>query len=86
MVTGDLPAEDDGDLVGSADGAAGVEQAFTEGVQRSPPLKDQIVTVLNLSEKQPMPAGRIFMLPCGEEGSKCSQPLLATGQKVLRGK
>ena len=84
IVAGDLPAEDDGDLVGPADGAVGIEQAFAERVQRGPPVKDQIVAILDLGEEQPVPAAGVFALPRGEEGSERSQPLLPTAQQILR--
>ncbi len=84
IVAGELASEDDCDLVGPSDGAVGIEQAFAERVQRGPPVKDQIVAILELSEEQPVPAGGVFPLPRGEEGSKRSQPLLPTGQQILR--
>ena len=43
VTTGDLPSEDDGDLVRSAMVRHGVEQAFAEGVKGCPSVDDQIV-------------------------------------------
>jgi hypothetical protein len=51
VLPGDLAAEDDGDLVGLADRAVGVEQPLAQLVKRGAPMKDQIVAEFDLREE-----------------------------------
>jgi hypothetical protein len=77
---GELAAEDGRDLVGLANGAIGVEESLSQCIQRGAPLKDQIVAVFHLGEKQPMLAAGLLAFPLSEERRAGSQPLLAASQ------
>ena len=85
IMLADPAAEDHGDLVGLPDCSIGIEQAFTEAVQRRAATEDEVVAELDLREEQPMLAAGLLPLPCGKERGKTRQPLLAAGQQVPRG-
>ena len=69
MVPADLAAEDHCDFVGLSDCSIGVEQSFTEIVQRRPAMEDEVVAELDLGEEQPVLAAGVVPLFCGKEGS-----------------
>jgi len=54
VVLGDLTTEDRGDLVGLADRAVGIQQSLAQLVQCRAAVKDQVVAVFDLGEKEPM--------------------------------
>jgi hypothetical protein len=60
VVLGDLTTEDRGDLVRLADGAVGIQQSLAQLIQCGAPLKDQVVAVLHLREKEPMLTAATF--------------------------
>jgi hypothetical protein len=80
VLSGDLPAEDDGDLVGLANGPVGVQQVFSYPIQRGAAAEDEVVAKFDLGEEQAMLATRFPAFPFGEKWGKCGQPLLTAGQ------
>jgi hypothetical protein len=54
VVLSDLATEDGGDLVGLADGAVGVQESLAQLIQCGAPVKDQVVTIFDLGEKEPV--------------------------------
>ena len=74
---GDLTTEDDGDLVRLADGAVGVEQTLAQLVERSPPMKDQVVAEFDLREEQPVLTARLPALSRAEERGKACKSFVA---------
>ena len=62
--------KDGGDLVGLADGAVGIQQSLAQLVQCSAPVKDQVVTIFHLGEKEPMLTAATFAFAFFEEGSQ----------------
>jgi hypothetical protein len=80
ITPGDLATEDGRDLVRPANGAIGVEKPLSQCIQRGASLKDQIVTIFHLGEKQPVLAAGLLALLFGEEGRAASQPLLSARQ------
>jgi hypothetical protein len=85
MPCGDLAAEDGGELRGLADRAVGVEETLAERIARRTALKDQVVAVFDLCEKQPMLTGRLAPFGRREEGREGAEPLLRTPREVTRG-
>ena len=83
IVICDFPFKDDGNLVGPADGAAGIEQTFAEGVQPRPAVRNQVVAVLDLGKKELMVAGGVFALALSEERREGGQPLLASSASLV---
>jgi hypothetical protein len=67
---GDLATEDDGYLVGLADGPVSVEQTFPQFVERGAATKDQVVAEFDLGEEQPVLAARLSPLSFGKERSE----------------
>ena len=57
---GDLAAEDGGDLAGLADGAVGIQESLVQLIQCSAPVKDEVVAILDLREKEPVLAAASF--------------------------
>jgi hypothetical protein len=64
-------AEDDGDLVGLAECAVGIEKTFPELVQGGPAMEDEIVTILDLGKEETVLTSRLFALSLGKEGGEC---------------
>ena len=62
-----------------------IEQAFAEGVQGDSPVEDEVVSVLNLREEQPMLTARLPPLRRREERREGPQPLLRTAVDVAGG-
>jgi hypothetical protein len=60
ILPGDSTAKDGRDLVGLADGAISVQEAFSQRVQSGASMEDQIVAVLYLSKEQTMLAPRLL--------------------------
>ena len=58
------------------------QQALLEFIHSGAPEKDQVVTVLGLSEEQPMLTERFAAFALGEERSECGQPLKAALQYI----
>jgi len=77
---GDFATKDGRDLVGLANSAIGVEKTLSQCIQRGATLKDQIVALFHLGEKQPMLAAGLLAFPLSEERRAGSQPLLAASQ------
>jgi hypothetical protein len=82
--SGDLAAQDHRELVGLTDGAIGVQQALAQFVESGPPVKDQVVAVLDLGEEQPMPTAGLGAFPRGEERGEAGEPFLAAVRQVAR--
>src|SRR5262249_39950000 len=82
---GDLAAEDHRELAGLADRAVGIQQALAQGVERRPPMEDQVVAILNLGKEQAMAAAGVLPLPDGEERGEARQPLLPAAREIPRG-
>ena len=82
---GHLAPEDRGQFRGLPNGAICIEQALAERVQRSPPVEDQVVTVLDLREEESMLTARRPPLRRGEERREDPQPLLCTALDVAGG-
>jgi len=76
----DFAAEDRGDLVWLPDGAVGVEEAFTELVERGATV-DEVVAKLDLGEEQAMLAS-VFSFSRREERREAGKPFLAAGDEV----
>jgi hypothetical protein len=84
MPPGDLAPEDRGEFVRLADGAIGIEQPFAESVEGRPPLKDQVVAVLDLREKQPVLTAGLAAFGGAKEGDEGMEPLLGTPVQIAR--
>lgn len=85
ILFGDSAAKDHGDFVGLANGAVGIQQAFSQLIQGCAPVEDEVVAVLHLGEEQPMLATRLLPLLGSKEGSQSSQPFLTTEQQIACG-
>ena len=70
VVLGDPAIKDRGDLVGLADGAVGIQQSLTQFIQCGAPVKDQVVTIFDLGEKEPMLTAATFAFAFFEERSQ----------------
>src|ERR1700757_509223 len=70
VVLGDLAAEDGGDLAGLADGAVGIQESLVELIQCGAPVKDEVVVILHLGEKEPVLTTASFTFAVFEEGSQ----------------
>ena len=57
---GDLATEDGRDLAGLADGAVGIQESLVQLIQCSAPVKDEVVAILDLREKEPVLAAASF--------------------------
>jgi hypothetical protein len=84
IAAGDPAPEDHRELVGLADGAIGVQPPLAKFVESGPPVKDQVVAVLNLGEEQPMPTAGLGAFPRGEERGEAGEPFLAAARQVAR--
>ena len=82
---GDFAAEDDGELVGLANGPVGIQQPFSQLVQGGTPPEDEIVAVLDLREEQAVLAAGLFAFFLGEERRQIGQPLLSALDQVVGG-
>jgi hypothetical protein len=60
VLLGDLATEDHGDLLGLADGTIGIQQSLAELIQCGSPMEDQVVTIFNLREEEPVLTPRFF--------------------------
>ena len=67
---GDLAAEDGGDLAGLADGAVGIQESLVQLVQCSAPVKDEVVAILDLREKESVLAAASFAFAFFKEWSQ----------------
>jgi hypothetical protein len=85
VVLGHLATEDGADLVGLADGAIGIEQALSHGVESGTLVEHQIVAVFHLGKEQAVLAAVVLPFCFGKERSEVSQPLLTAGQQILGG-
>ena len=70
VLLGDLATEDHGDLLGLADGPIGIQQSLAELIQCGSPMKDQVVTIFNLGEEEPVLTARLFALALFKEWSQ----------------
>lgn len=82
VLLGDLAAENDGDLVRLPNGTIGVQQPVSHPIERRAAAEDQIIAVLDLSEKQAVLTAGVFAFPLGEERRESGEPLLAAGQQI----
>ena len=67
---GDLAAEDGGDLAGLADGAVGIQESLVQLIQCGAPVKDQVVAILHLGEKEPVLTAASFTFAFFEKRSQ----------------
>jgi hypothetical protein len=70
VVLGHLTAEDGGDLAGLADGAVGIQESLVQLIQCGAPVKDEVVAILHLGEKEPVLTAATFAFAFFEEGSQ----------------
>jgi len=70
VVFGDPAPEDGGDLAGLADGAVGIQESLVQVIQCGAPMKDQVVAILNLGEKEPVLTAATFAFAVFEERSQ----------------
>ena len=70
VILGDLAPEDRGDLAGLADGAVGIQQSLVQVLESSAPVKDQVVAILHLGEKEPVLTAATFTFAVFKEGSQ----------------
>ncbi len=84
-MAGDAPAEDEGEFVGLADGAIGVEEPLLEGIDGGATTKDKIVAELHLRKKQPVLNAGVLSLLGSEKGRETGQPFLGTGEQIVSG-
>ena len=76
VVFSDLATEDHGDFFRLADGAVGIQQSLAELIQCRPPVKDQVVAIFDLGEKEPVLTARFLTFAFFEEWSQTGQPFL----------
>jgi len=62
--------EDGGNLVGLTDHPVGIQQSVAQLVQCGAPVKDQVVTIFDWGEKEPMLTAATFAFAFFEEGSQ----------------
>ena len=74
VVLGDLAAENGGDLAGLADRAVSVQQSLVQLIQCGAPVKDQVVTIFDLGEKEPVLTAASFAFAFFEERSQALKP------------
>ena len=67
VVLRDHATEDRGDLVGLADGPVGIQQSLPELIQCGPAVKNEVVTILDLGEEEPVLAAATFAFTFFEE-------------------
>ena len=67
VVLGELATEDGGDLAGLADGAVGIQESLVQLIQCGAPVKDEVVAILHLGEKEPVLTTAIFAFAFFEE-------------------
>src|SRR5262245_58173426 len=79
---GDLATEDGGELRRLPDGAGRIEESVAERVEGGAALKNQVVAVLDLRDKQPMPHHAEFGRR--EDGRERAEPLLRTAGQLMR--
>ena len=70
VVLGDLTTEDGGDLVGLADGAVGIQESLVQLIQCGAPVKDEVVAILHLGEKEPVLTAASFAFAVFKEWSQ----------------
>jgi hypothetical protein len=70
-------AEDQGDLFGLPDIPIQVQQPLGEFIHGGAPIRDQVVAILHLGEKQTILASSVFAFLVGDEWSERCQPFLA---------
>jgi hypothetical protein len=70
IVFGDLAAENRGDLAGLADGTVGIQKFLVQLIECGPPVKNQVVTILYLGEKEPVLAAASFAFAFFKEWSQ----------------
>ena len=70
VILGDLAPEDRGDLAGLADGAIGIQESLVQLIQRGAPVKDEVVAILHLGEKEPVLTTASFAFAVFKEGSQ----------------
>jgi hypothetical protein len=80
---GDLATKDHCEFVGLADSSVGIQQALAELIESGATGKDQVVTVLDLREEQPVLNPGLSAFGFGEEGCQLCQPSLTATNPVL---
>ena len=68
MMAGDAAAKDQGEFVGLADSAIGVEEPLLEGLDGGATTKDEIIAVLYRRKKQPVLNTGVLSLFGSEKG------------------
>ena len=67
---GDPTTEDGGDFFGLADGAVGIQESLVQVIQCGTPVKDEVVAILHLGEKEPVLTTASFAFAVFKEGSQ----------------
>ena len=69
VLFGNLTAKDDGNFVGPADGAIGIREPLVQVIQCGAPVKDEVVAILHLREKEPVLTAASFTFAFFEDQS-----------------
>ena len=67
---GDLTAEDSGDLARLTDGAVGIQESLVQVIQCGAAVKDEVVAILHLGEKEPVLTTASFAFAVFKERSQ----------------
>jgi len=84
VLPGDVPAEDDRQLVGWAQVAIGIEESFAQLVECGATAEDQVLAEFDLGKEQLMPATVLPPLLGTKERNQWIQPLVPTADQLLR--
>ena len=76
-------AKDGGNLVRLADSAVGIQEPFTEPVQRHTSPQDEVVAIFHLGKEQPILAAAVPALPFVKNGVKIASHFCA--EQAVRG-
>jgi hypothetical protein len=83
VLFGNLTAKDDGNFVGLADGAIGIQQPGSELIERRAAMKNQIVTVFDLGKEKTVSATDGLAFALLKEWGKRAQPFLPTAKQIV---
>src|SRR5260370_13237246 len=81
----EAPAKDQGEFVGLADSAIGVEQPLLERIDGGATTEDEVVAKLHLGKKQPVLNAGMLSLLGSEKGRETGQPFLGTVDQIVGG-
>jgi hypothetical protein len=83
VVFGYSTAVDNSQFVRLADGAIGIQQPDSKGIESGSALEDQVVTVLDLGEKDAVLTANGVSFPFREERGEIAKPFLAARNQVI---